>query len=133
MDPFSIALVFLKRWWKEILIVLVIAGAVFYVWNLRSTVKEQAVTITQLEMANKTLKDSNKTLTNTVTANNKTIAELSKGAAQTKEDFMKLNAQVEAQTAILTKRLKSILNQPAPVTCDETIQYLIDAVPTYNQ
>lgn len=133
MDPVSIALMFLKRWWKELLIVLVIAGAVFYVWNLRSIVKEQAAVIATLEVHNKILVDSNKTLTNTVTANNQTIAELSRGAEQTKEDFAKLNARVEAQTSILTKRLKSILEQQPPATCEDTIQYLIDAVPTFAQ
>jgi len=63
MDPVSIAVLFLKKWWKEILIVLVVIGAAWYVQNLRSTVKKQATTITQMEIVNKTLTESNKTLT----------------------------------------------------------------------
>lgn len=133
MDPASIALKFLARWWKEILIVLVIVAGIWYVRNLQTTVKDQATTITQMTIVNKTLEDSNKTLTNTVAANNKTIAEMGKGAAQTKEDFARLNGQVEAQTRVLTNRLRDILNRPAPVTCNDTIDYMLEAAPTYNR
>ena len=133
MDPVSIGLMFLKKWWKEILIALVIIGAIWYVRNLQNTVEEQKVTITQMELANATLKESNRTLTNTVTANNKTIAELGKGADQTKREFDKLNIQVEHQTSVLTKRLKDIMSRKAPVTCDDTITYMLEAAPTYKQ
>lgn len=133
MDPASIALKFLARWWKEILIVLVIVAGIWYVRNLQTTVKDQATTITQMTIVNKTLEDSNKTLTNTVAANNKTIAEMGKGAAQTKEDFARLNGQVEAQTRVLTNRLRDILNRPAPVTCNDTIDYMLEAAPTYKR
>jgi predicted nuclease with TOPRIM domain len=124
---------FFKKWWKEILLVLVVLGAIWYVQNLRSTVKDQAKTITQMEITNKTLTESNKTLTSTVTANNKTIAEIGKGAAQTKEAFDKLNGNVAAQSHALDRRLKDLLNRPAPVTCNDTITYMIDAVPSYKQ
>lgn len=133
MDPASIALKFLAKWWKEILIVLVIIAGIWYVRNLQTTVKDQATTITQMEIVNKTLEESNKTLTATVTANNKTIAEMGKGAAQTKEEFAKLNGQVEAQTRVLTNRLRDILNRPVPETCNDTITYMLDAAPTYKQ
>lgn len=132
MDPVSIGLMFLKKWWKEILIVLVVVAGIWYVRNLQNTVEEQKVTITQMKMANDTLKESNRVLTNTVTANNKTIEELSKGADKTKQEFDKLNSKVAQQTTELTRRLKDILNRPAPVTCEDTIDYLLEAVPTYK-
>lgn len=129
----GIVLKFLLRWWKEILIALVIVGAVWYVRNLQNTVEEQRTEITNLTTANKVLKDSNEVLTKTVTANNRTIEELSKGADQTKREFDKLTIQVEQQTRVLTKRLKDIMSRPLPETCEDTIKYMIDAVPTYQQ
>lgn len=129
----GIALKFLTSWWKEILIVLVIIAGVLYVRNLQNTVDEQHTEITNLTTANKVLTDSNKVLTNTVTANNKTIDELSKGADETKREFDKLNIQVEHQTTVLTKRLRDIMSRKTPVTCDDTITYMLEAVPTYKQ
>ncbi len=129
----GIALKFLMSWWKEILIALVIIAGVLYVRNLQNTVEEQRTEITNLATANQVLTDSNKVLTNTVTANNKTIDELSKGADKTKREFDKLNIQVEHQTTVLTKRLKDIMSRKAPVTCDDTITYMLEAVPTYKQ
>lgn len=133
MGPTGIVLKFLAKWWKEIFIALVLIGAVFYVRHLQSTVEDQRNTIAQMQSANQILKDSNKKLTDTVTANNKTIDELHKGADQTKAAFEKLNAQVEHQTQVLSKRLQDVLSRPVPVTCDDTIKYMIDAVPTYKQ
>lgn len=130
---YGIALKFLVSWWKEILIVLVIIGAMWYVRNLQNTVEEQRNKIAEMTTANQVLKDSNKVLTNTVTANNKTVAELSKGADETKREFDKLNIQVEHQTSVLTKRLKDIMSRKTPVTCDDTITYMLEAVPTYKQ
>lgn len=129
----SIALMFLQKWWKEILIVVVIIAGVWYVRNLQNTVENQRTTIAQMTTANQVLIDSNEVLTNTVTANNKTIEELSKGADETKREFERLNIQVEHQTTILTKRLKDIMSQKTPVTCEDTIQYMIEAVPTFKQ
>ena len=130
---YGVVLKFLAKWWKEIIIVIVIIGAIWYVRNLQNTVGEQRDKINGLTTANQVLTDSNKTLTNTVTANNKTIAELSKGADETKREFDKLNVQVEHQTVVLTKRLKDIMSRKAPVTCDDTITYMLEAVPTYKQ
>lgn len=129
----GIALKLLMKWWKEILIALVIIGAILYVRNLQNTVEEQRTKITNLTTANQVLTDSNKVLTNTVTANNKTIEEMSKGADQTKKEFAKLNVQVAQQTSVLTKRLKDIMSRKAPETCEDTIKYMLEVVPTYKQ
>lgn len=129
----EIVIEFVLKWWKELVIALVVVGAIWYVNNLQHTVETQRNTIAQLNVNNKLLQDSNKTLTDTVTANNKTIADLSKSAEATKRAFDKLSGQVDDQTAVLTKRLKDIMSRPVPVTCDDTISYMIDAAPTYKQ
>lgn len=129
----GVAAKFLIRWWKELLIALVIVGAAWYVWELHNTVGEQRVTINEITNANQVLKDSNKVLTDTVTANNAVIADMSKGAVETKREFDKLHIQVEHQTSILTKRLKDIMSRKVPITCDDTITYMLEAVPTYKQ
>lgn len=125
-------LLFFTKFWKEIIIALVVIGAIWYVNNLQSTVKSQAETIIGQKIANDVLVQSNKVLTDTVTANNTTIAELGKSATDTKEKFGKLNLQIDSQSRELAKRLKVILNKPAPVTCSDTIDYLIEATPTYK-
>lgn len=123
---------FVKMWWKEIFIAAVVVGAVIYVHNLRVTVEKQATTIAQMELVKSTLVQSNKTLTDAVQRNSKALAELGAGAAHTKEEFVKLNAHVVSQTRVITDRLGHILNQPVPATCDDTITYMKEAVPTYG-
>lgn len=124
---------FFLSWWKEILIALVIIGAIWYVKNLQDTVKDQQVTIGSLTIANQVLTDSNKVLTKTVTANNETIAELGKGAENTKREFQKLNADVEHKSRVLNGRLKAIMANKAPVTCEATINYMLEAAPSYKR
>lgn len=123
---------FLKAWWKEIFIVLVVLGAVAYVRDLQLTVERQAVTIAQMDIIKNTLIQSNETLTATIKQNSQALAELSEGADFTKEEFAKLNGRVASQTQEIADRLKGILNKPVPVTCEDTIDYMIDAAPTYG-
>lgn len=132
MDPISIALLFLKKWWKEIALALVVVAGIWYVVHLQNTVETQKTTITQLTIANKTLTDSNTALKNTVVANNKTIAELGQSAAQTKEEFAKLSGRVDQQTHQLLAKLQNVMKTPVPTTCNDTIKYMIDAAPSYG-
>lgn len=123
----SIALMFLKRFWKELIIVLVIAAAVLYMRGLYSTIDKQKETIAQLTTANQILKDNNDKLEKTIAANNEAISKMAAGAKETNKAFSTLNTTVKAQTSSLEERLRRILQDKKPQTCEDTIQYLLEA------
>lgn len=127
------ALIFLKAWWKEILIALIIAAAALYVHNLNSTIADQTKTISDLKLENTIVKDNNAKLEAAISANNAAITKLADGAESTKSAFEKLNTNVKGQLNGLDGRLKTILASKKPVTCEETIQYLIDGAKEYQK
>lgn len=130
---YGILLKFLAKWWKEIFIAVVIAGGMFYVYHLNQTVDSQRDTIARLSVDKKLLADDNSQLRRVIVANSETIAEMSKATTKTKADFEALAAHVSSQTQILTTRLRELKNQPIPVTCDDTINYMIKAAPSYKE
>lgn len=127
----TLVLMFLKSWWKEIAIALIVAAGIFYVQHLRSTVAENAITIGNLTTENKVMKDNNDKLQGAITAQNASLEKIAKGADDTKAKFTTLNANVKSANANLATTLKGILADKKPQTCQDTINYLLDAVKDY--
>jgi len=95
----SIVFLFLKSWWKEILIVALVGGFLLY-WNhLTNTVKEQSTTITQLT-------DQNKVITDSLETQNQAVAKL-------KADTDKRLA--DAKVAIAAAQAKAKINKQRAV------------------
>lgn len=122
---------FLRKWWKEIFIILVIAGGWFYYKHLVNTIDDQRTQIAQLETAKQILEDNNKKLIGAIDANNAAINKLAESTDATKKNFAALGSTVKTQNTNLEARLRAILAEKKPLTCDDTIQYLIDAVKDY--
>lgn len=129
----TLALSFFTKNWKLLVVAAAIGGAYLYVQNLRSTVNEQREQIATLQLENQIIKENNVKLEAALTASNQAIGKLAEGAAQTKKDFATLNTNVRSQSTKLEERLRQILAEKKPETCEATIDYLIDAVKEYQR
>lgn len=129
----TLILMFLKSWWKEIAVALIVAAGIFYVENLRSTVADDKVTIGNLTTENKIMKDNNDKLQGALTAQNASLEKIAQGADDTKAKFTALNSSVKSSSANLATTLKGILADKKPQTCQDTITYLLDAVKGYQK
>lgn len=126
-------LAFLKGNWKIVAIGLVILGAFLYVQNLRSSNEKLSTQVTQLKQDKKTLEENQQKLETTISAQNQSISKLSEAASSTQKNFDKLAALVNSSSADLSKRLSQVKQETKPKTCDDTIQYLINATKEYSK
>jgi predicted nucleic acid-binding Zn-ribbon protein len=121
------------KYWKYLLVAALVAGAFLYINGLKSTIADQEKQIDALTLENQIVKDNNAKLEGAITASNEAIGKLSTGAADTKKQFDNLNTTVKNQTAGLELRLRGILAEKKPQTCEDTIQYLLRAVEEYSK
>lgn len=123
---------FLGTWWKEIGIALVVLAAYLYVTNLQDTVKSQEQDIAVLETNNAALTANNALLETAIGKTNAALDKISSGAGDTKQAFAALNLTVVQQSKALDSKLASILQDKKPITCQDAIQYLVDAKKDYK-
>lgn len=119
--------------WKVIGVAILLVCAVVYVTSLRLEIAHQETTIATLEADNTTLKQNNAVLSTALTTQNNAIDEISKLSSQTKKSFEALGVNVSNQTVALDIKLAAILKDKKPITCEETIKYLIDASKEYTK
>lgn len=117
----------LLKFWKEILALIIAGACAFYIWDLNHTISEDALKIGNLTTENTVLKSNEEKLQNAVTSNNTAIAKLSDGADETKKSFATLGTTVKSSSANLETRLKGILADKPPLTCQDSLQLLLDA------
>lgn len=127
----SIIFLFMKRWWKELIVVIAIAAVVLHYRSLTSTIEDQRVSIATLTNENTIIKQNNEKLEQAIVASNKSIELLAAGTSQTKKDFATLNKAVKGQASDLEVKLRGILAEAPPQSCEDTIKYLVDAVKGY--
>lgn len=127
-----------RKHWKMMLAGVVIAIPLFYVWKLNHTIAEQQLIITkqQATIAQdlidiNILKQNTATLESAIKDANAMIAKFDKFSADTNATFNKINQNVTIQQTKLSKQLQDILHEKTPLTCEESIKYLIDAVKGY--
>jgi hypothetical protein len=126
-------MIFLQMWWKELVVAAVVAGGIWYVHHLQTTVEDQAKTIAVQEAQATVLKANQELLQTAIDATNKSFERIDKVDKLNKDQFAKLQTTVSASSDALAKRLTGILAGKKPVTCEETIQYLIDASKGYSK
>ena len=131
MDFITI-LKFLKDNWKAIVVAGAAIALVLYISALRIEVATKDAKIASLEADVVTLKQNNATLDAALGTQNEAIGKISELAAQTKKGFESLGINVNNQTATLNIRLAEILKDKKPITCEDTIKYLIDASKGYK-
>jgi cell division protein FtsB len=131
--PITLIFSLLQRFWLPILISVVVGCGVWYVNNLRNTVESQKKDIATLEVQKAALQASNDQLVASIQVSNAALDEIRKLAPNTKQEFAKLQASVSSQSDVLAIRIKQILAEKKPQTCEETIQYLINAQKEYKR
>lgn len=122
---------FIRSYWKQILVALIIASVVGYWFNLVHTIDNQKAQIIQLQSSIDTLKDNNTKLVGTIDANNNAVEKIADASTATLQAFSTLNSTVSKQSNSLAATLAAIKNEKKPQTCDDTIKYLIDAAHGY--
>ena len=127
------ALLFLKAWWKEIAIALIVGGGIWYVNHLQNTVDKQKQQLVVQAAQNKVLIENDQVLQNAINATNKSFEAIDKIDKNNKEQFAKLQTVVNSTNTTISKRLAAILVEKKPQNCDQTIQYLIDAAKGYSK
>lgn len=129
----SLVLLFLKSWWKEIAVALLVASAFFYVYHLKSTISDQALQINNLSIENQIVKQNNTKLEASINATNEAIGKLAEGSVKTQKAFNSLNVNVKSQVVGLDAKLAQVLADKKPADCAATIKYLVDAVKDYQK
>lgn len=130
---FITAFKLVKHHWKLIIALVVIVLTLAYVAILHGTISEQSNRIAELTAANVTLKENNVRLQSAITLSNTAIDKLAQGADATNKAFKGLNSLVKAQSSDLEARLRIILQEKKPQTCEDTILYLIQAAREMKQ
>lgn len=132
------AIEYVKTHRRTIAVVVVVAIPVFYIWHLHATINTQQTTIAtqQATIARadadiKILKDNASTLESAVTDANAMISMFDKFSRDTKITFDKMNQTSVRQNAALALKIQTILTETPPLTCEESIQYLISAAKGY--
>jgi len=123
----DMALAFLRMWWKEIFIVAVIAGGVWYVYNLHDKIDEQQEQLRIAQINIDTLTANNTRLENAAKEANVLVERFDRFAADTRTNFADLNESVTGSNLAMLHQQQMILRERKPQTCEEAIKYLIDA------
>lgn len=129
----TLAFGFLKNYWREIAIALVVG---FFVWkwnDMKETIVEQKETISQQKQAIETLEKNVNKLVGSIENVSKSLDVVSKTSDQVKQQFDKLAGNVNKQVGALSVRLEDVLKQPKPASCEASIEYLIDAKKDYKK
>ena len=130
---FTTILSFLSDNWKAIVIGLLVAGAIFYVQALRVDIAHKETEIVGLKHDVEVLTTNNATLTTALDTQNGAIGKISDLATATQKGFQQLGVNINQQSVALDARLQSILKDKKPITCDDTIKYLIEARKGFKQ
>lgn len=130
-DNMTIALMLLKKYWYLVVAAVAVLVIYLYMQGLYNTIDDQTKKITELTTANQILKDNTAKLEKAITVNNLAIETMAKGAADTNRAFGTLSGSIKQQSTDLQKRLNDILKDKKPQTCEQTIEYLVDAVKGY--
>jgi hypothetical protein len=123
----------LLKFWKEIALVLIVLGAWFYVQNLRSTVEDQKSEIRVLKATNEVLVANEKVLQSAIDSVNEAFVVIGDYDEANKKRFAELQKSITSSSSVISTHLTTILKEKTPKTCEETIQYLIDASKEYKK
>lgn len=131
---------FFREYWREAIVVVLITGALAFVLRQHLTIKDQAQAIKekeeQLAIAHtniQNLMNNTTKLENALKDANKMVERFDRFSSETKFKFNQLNQNVSSNNQSLTNQIQDILREKKPQTCEEAIQYLIDANREYVQ
>lgn len=113
--------------WKQLMIAAVIGAAIWYVSHLQTTVKNQAETIKNQLAAIDIYEENDKKMMNSLNAVTKSFEQIDLISQQNAKNFEVLKTLVSTNGGKLSAKLDQMSRDKKPQTCEETIQYLIDA------
>lgn len=123
---------FAEKYWKLIIVALLVVGSYWYVTTLINTIDNQANQINNLKVqvnrADNTIKD----LRNQITQVNDVITAWNQQSQQQLKQRDQLQQQIDKSFADTNKKIAEIYKQDKPSTCPQAIQYLIDAVKEFQ-
>lgn len=116
----------LPYYWKEIVVVSAALAALWYVYELKSTITEQTkqLEINKVNLA--VLTANSARLEAAVRDSNEIVKRFDKFTEDTQKQFAGLNKDVDTRNQALTSQIQRILREKKPQTCQEAIDYLID-------
>lgn len=122
------AVVFIRMYWKLILFLLMSAALVYQ--HLRMQTLEQEVLTAQEQV--KTAEERLVTCDNKVTEMSNRITELSVKSAVLQDQINLLGPQLSRIRQNTDRTVHEILNQPAPISCQDINEYIINNRERYN-
>ena len=117
---------FIGKYWKQILLVLIVGGTLWYVHHLHNIIDERNVQIVQLKEDLQKTKDNLKIAQDTITDQNKKLIDAADVAKNNQKDLDKLGDQLKKDAAKNKNIIDKMRNTPAPRTCDDVKKYLQD-------
>lgn len=117
---------FIKKYWKQIIIALIIGGTLWHIKNLNETIRERDTKIVQLTTELQRTKENLKTTQDTISDQNKKLQDAAKVAENNQKDLNTLGDKLKKEAANNKLQIDKLRNQPAPKTCDDVKKYLQD-------
>jgi Ca2+/H+ antiporter len=122
---------FLQAYWKQIIVVVAIVLIYLYWVDRTHTIKTQADTIVQLKAANANLTqavvDQQNTFKATISSQNAQIEGFVKQTAAQQQRILDAQKKQDDIKTAYDKKIYEILHEVKPTTCQESIDYLINA------
>lgn len=125
------ALGYVKDNWKLVSLIVVGLIIALYVESLRIDILQKENQIIKLQADNATLQHNVNVLEGSLQFQNTAIDKIDALTKTTQQSFAKLGIDVANQGATLNSTLSNILKEKKPVTCEDTIKYLIEAQKGY--
>ena len=122
---------FLQANWKPILLGILVISVLSYIGILKHEVSSKQQEIEHLQLDLQTTKDNNEKLMNSIAAVNDTLKTIDDSNKDIKKQFDGLNVAITKSAQDLKGKIDGIGKEVKPVTCQETIKYLIDAKSQY--
>lgn len=123
----------LKTYWKPILLVVIVGGSLMYIHHLRDVVSEQNITITRDNTQLQQAADANKVLRDQIDSLNVTITQWSDLSKKQQDQVNDLSSRLQTQHQNTQNQVNLILKDKKPATCDDAIEYLIQAGMGYKK
>jgi hypothetical protein len=121
----------LKTSWREALIVLLILSTVGYGIKQHLLIKQQETIIARKDEQLKIAETNISNLESSIKQANFMIEKFDDFAASVKNQYAVLTASVNISNKTLAEQLRLITEEKKPQTCEEAIQYLIQANKDY--
>lgn len=132
LGPFFTKVVgpFIKKYWKQIILALIIGGTLWHIKNLNETISKRNDTITHLTADLQKTKDNLKTCQDTITDQNQKLKDAATIAENNQKELDKLGDRLKKDAASNKLEIDRLRNQPAPKTCNDVKKYLQDNLDT---